>query len=254
MILSLHSLPTTAVNESGIISSITGVTSPNYQQIITSTVFESIVRLPKYAFIIPGFIDCHIHSPQYKYAGTGTDVPLMSWLNKYAFPTERRILDDEDFATETYSRLIQRCLKNGTTTACFFATIHLFPTLNFIRIIREAGMRAFVGKLSMDQNSPEYYIEDTNEAIKTAEEFVKTVLESSSGDMGTNLVTPVITPRFLPTCSPPLLKGLASIAKKYNVPIQSHMSEALDEIKFVRQIYGKADPEIFAEVRIHYFY
>ncbi|CAG8502958.1 5047_t:CDS:2 [Paraglomus occultum] len=232
-----------AINKSGNITSITAPNSPDYERTVTC---ESIVRLPKHAFIIPGFIDCHIHSPQYKYAGTGTDVPLMNWLNKYAFPTERRFLDDADFATKTYSRLIKRCLSNGTTTACFFATIHLFPTLNFVSLIREAGMRAFVGKVSMDQNSPEYYIEDTNKAISAADEFVKAVLETSS-DASTSLVTPVITPRFLPTCSPQLLKGLAAIAKKYDVPIQSHMSEALDEIEYVHQLYGKPDPEIFAE-------
>jgi hypothetical protein len=75
-------------------------------------------------FIIPGFIDLHIHAPQYQFLGTATSVPLMQWLQRYTFPAEERMADVSK-AQAVYSRLVDALLRAGTTTAVYFATIHL---------------------------------------------------------------------------------------------------------------------------------
>ena len=74
-----------------------------------------VIRLARGQVLVPGFIDTHIHAPQYPYTGTATDKPLMEWLNHYTFPAERR-LADENIAAQVYSTVVDRTLRSGTTT------------------------------------------------------------------------------------------------------------------------------------------
>jgi guanine deaminase len=182
-------------------------------------------------FFIPGFVDCHFHAPQYINAGTATDLPLFDWLEKYTFPTERSF-DNPKIAQELYSRVIKDTLNHGTTTALYFGTLHLESSKLFSDIVENYGQRGFIGKVSMDQNSLNSYKEDTQQAINDAENFVKYVLAKNNP-----LVQPVITPRFIPTCSFTLLKALAEIARKYNVTIQSHMSESRAQVEYTKELY-----------------
>ena len=121
-------------------------------------------------FIVPGFIDLHVHSAQYAYAGTGTDIPLMKWLNKYAFPSEKRLETNKFYTKLLCTKLIEKLISHGTTTVQIFGTIHLKPNLILANIIKKYGLRAFIGKVNMDQHSPNDYIEETNESIQ---EYVK---------------------------------------------------------------------------------
>lgn len=76
----------------------------------------TILKLSDTQFVMPGFVDTHIHAPQFTYTGTATDRPLMEWLNVYAFPAEKRF-QDTAWACKVYRQLVQRLLQNGTTTA-----------------------------------------------------------------------------------------------------------------------------------------
>lgn len=76
-----------------------------------------MTRLPRHTFLLPTYTDLHIHAPQYLYAGTGLDLPLMSWLQRYAFRAETRIDSDVALAEKVYRRLGQRLLENGTSAA-----------------------------------------------------------------------------------------------------------------------------------------
>jgi cytosine/adenosine deaminase-related metal-dependent hydrolase len=333
--------------------------------------------------IIPGFVDAHCHAPQYVFSGTGMDLPLLQWLEKYTFPCEAKF-SDKEFAKIAYEKSIRRHLKCGTTFASYFATIHNEAGKILVDIIQEVGQRAFVGKVSMDRNSPEFYVEKTTTGCKDAEEFVKYVLrltdvgkqfvdevdncvsewkidksfssnfvaESSSmkkprtvsedattvcssassvrnlGNLsvkgskdfdGTNgsrarvvsgstafdsmdsdsveevssnegnstrskrtlsdfytdmkigscvpfcpkvnvayptktllnrkdtpLVMPCITPRFVPTCTPGIMMYLGELAQRYGLPVQSHMSESINEIQWVAELHP--DCETYAHV------
>lgn len=129
--------------------------------------------------IIPGFVDAHCHAPQYVFSGTGMDLPLLAWLEKYTFPCEARFADTA-FARDAYAKSIRRHLKCGTTFAAYFATIHNSGGKVLVDVIREVGQRAFVGKVSMDRNSPDFYIEETVRGCEDAEEFARYVLSQTS--------------------------------------------------------------------------
>lgn len=181
--------------------------------------------------IMPGLIDCHIHAPQYVFAGCGFDLPLLEWLNTYTFPAESKF-KEVDYAKRIYKAVVDRTLSSGTTTACYFATIHT-PASHFLaEECKKRGQRAFIGKVSMDRNSPDFYIETTEDAISKAKEFVDSFKDPES------IVQPIVTPRFVPTCTPALMKGLHEIIEKHpHCLIQSHVSENLGEIAWVKELH-----------------
>ena len=92
-----------------------------------------------------GLVDTHIHGPQYINGGKGTNLPLLEWLETYTFPSETR-LKNVDIAANVYDKVVERTLRNGTTTAMYFATIHLEASKKFVEILESQGQRAFVGK------------------------------------------------------------------------------------------------------------
>jgi guanine deaminase len=185
-------------------------------------------------FIIPGFIDTHIHSPQYVFTGTGYDLGLLEWLQKYTFPKECQF-DDLVHARKVYGKVVAKTLKNGTTCCSYYATIHKHSAVELAKICIEKGQRGFIGKVNMDRNSPDYYIETTDSSLKDTREFVKEVFELES-----DLVVPCITPRFVPTCTSELMKGLAQISNEFNIPIQSHLSENKNEIQWVKELHPES--------------
>ncbi|XP_061208186.1 guanine deaminase isoform X2 [Neopsephotus bourkii] len=141
---------------------------------------SDIRELSNHEFFMPGMVDTHIHAPQYSFAGTRVDLPLLQWLTTYTFPTEAKY-KDSDFAEEVYTRVVRRTLKNGTTTACYFATIHTDTSLLLAEIIDKFGQRAFVGKVCMDMNdSVPQYQETTEDSVQETERFVKELLDKKS--------------------------------------------------------------------------
>ncbi|KAK2565376.1 Guanine deaminase [Acropora cervicornis] len=194
---------------------------------------KDVINLkPRSQFLIPGFVDTHIHAPQYVFTGTGYDVPLLQWLEKYTFPVESNFKCTK-YAEHAYKKVVARLLKNGTTTASYFASIHLEATNVLCDVVAELGQRGYIGKVSMDQNSPDYYVETTQKAIEDAERFVKHALELKNA-----LITPVVTPRFVLSCTTHLLKQLGDVAMKYDVPIQSHLNETKNEIQMVKKRFS----------------
>lgn len=184
----------------------------------------------KDSIIIPGFVDIHLHAPQFANLGLGLDKELMPWLESYTFPEESKY-SDVDYARKVYSCLIKELWKNGTTRACVFATIHNNSTKMLMDLFAEAGLSAYVGKVNMDRNAPDFLVETTEDSLADTEELLKNY--SSKYE----LVKPMITPRFVPTCSFELLKGLGELASKYNAPVQSHLCENYGEISFVKELH-----------------
>ncbi|KFQ79407.1 Guanine deaminase, partial [Phoenicopterus ruber ruber] len=183
-------------------------------------------------FFIPGMVDTHIHAPQYSFTGTRVDLPLLQWLTTYTFPTEAKY-KDSDFAEEVYTRVVRRTLKNGTTTACYFATIYTDTSLLLAEIIDKFGQRAFVGKVCMDTNdSVPQYKELTADSVQETERFVKELLEKKYPR-----VQPVITPRFGPSCTEDLLCALGDLAQARDLHVQSHISENEEELKLVENMF-----------------
>lgn len=111
------------------------------------------------------------------------------------------------------------------------------------------GIRAFVGKLSMDISSRPTYKESSAESsLRSAEEFIDSCRNLvSSYEPHRRLVEPVITPRFIPTCSHALLQGLGKLAIEKGARIQSHMAEAQEEVQWVLDERQKLDIDIFEQ-------
>ncbi|XP_021397191.2 guanine deaminase [Lonchura striata] len=193
---------------------------------------SDIRQLSKHEFFMPGLVDTHIHAPQYSFTGTRVDLTLLQWLTAYTFPTEAKY-QDSGFAEEVYTRVVRRTLKNGTTTACYFATIHTDTALLLAEIIDKFGQRAFVGKVCMDVNdSVPQYREITADSVQETERFVRELLEKKYPR-----VQPIITPRFGPSCTEDLLNALGDLALAHDLHVQSHISETEEEIKVVENMF-----------------
>uniref|UniRef100_A0A4W4FXI5 Amidohydrolase-related domain-containing protein n=1 Tax=Electrophorus electricus TaxID=8005 RepID=A0A4W4FXI5_ELEEL len=131
-------------------------------------------------FFMPGMVDTHIHASQYTYMGTALDLPLLQWLNTYTFPVESRYRDLK-FARDVYTKVVKRTLRNGTTTACYFATIHTDASLLLGQIADDLGQRALVGKVCMDINPmvPQYK-ELLDESKDETLRFIRELLQKKS--------------------------------------------------------------------------
>nr|XP_060618184.1 guanine deaminase isoform X1 [Anolis sagrei ordinatus] len=193
---------------------------------------SDIRELSNNEFFMPGLVDAHIHAPQYSFAGTRTDLPLLQWLKKYTYPREAQC-EDLNLAAEVYTRVVRRTLKNGTTTACYFATIHTDASLLLADIIDKFGQRAFVGKVCMDHNECfQEYKETTTESVKETERFINGVLEKKYAR-----VHPIVTPRFGPSCTEELLRSLGNLAEAHDIHVQSHISECEEEVKLIKNMF-----------------
>jgi guanine deaminase len=183
-------------------------------------------------FIVPGLIDTHIHAPQYAQTGMGTDRPLLQWLEKYTFPTELRFANVE-WARKVYRDVIRRTLRNGTTTAVYFASLHREASVELARLCQELGQHAWVGKVCMDRHGSTEYVEASAEAsIEDATRVVEAIQA-----IGSPLVQPVVTPRFAITCSAPLLSSLGQLAHKHDLLVQTHIGENKEEIAFTMSLF-----------------
>lgn len=189
--------------------------------------------------IIPGFCDMHVHAPQFLQRGIGMDRELLDWLNTYTYPGEAKF-KDKDYARKIYTSFVNELLRQGTLHVNCFPSIHYEASDILFDILEEKGLFAFTGKLNMDQNSPDYYIEDTEQSIIDTEKFIK--YHERSGNVKTAIV-----PRFTITCSEKLLHGLGRLNENYKVPVHSHMCEAVNEMKVCRELFPnyKNGAEIF---------
>lgn len=189
--------------------------------------------------IIPGFCDMHVHAPQFSQRGIGMDRELLDWLNTYTYPNEVKF-KDKDYARRVYSLFVDELLRQGTLHVNCFPSIHYEATEILFDILEQRGLFAFTGKLNMDQNSPEYYIEDTEQSIIETEKFL--AQHQKAGNVKASIV-----PRFTITCSEKLLARLGKLSEKYGAPVHSHMCEAVNEMKVVKELFPnyKNGAEIF---------
>lgn len=180
--------------------------------------------------IIPGFVDLHYHAPQYPNIGLGMDKELIPWLNTYTFPEEAKY-SDLDYSKQVFQRLLNDIWEEGTTRSVVFSTVFKESTELLMDMFIESGLGAYVGKVNMDMNSNEELTELTKQSLEETKEIIVKYKDKS------DLVKPIITPRFIPTCSEELLQGLGEMAREYDVKIQSHINENTSEVVWVSELY-----------------
>ena len=201
-----------------------------------------LVVAPARSYVLPGFVDLHIHAPQYPQLGKALDVPLEIWLQQHTFPLEARYADTA-FAARHYAALVEDLIANGTTTALYFATVHQEATRLLVDICLEKGQRALVGKVAMDNPAecPDYYRDASAEEAIAGTKALIDFCASHPGNHG--LVHPVITPRFVPSCTDPLLEGLGELARECGCHVQTHCSESDWAHGYVLDRFGRTDAE-----------
>lgn len=179
--------------------------------------------------IIPGFVDLHTHASQFNQRGLGMDLQLLEWLNEYTFKEESRF-HEAAYAAKVYEKFAAELIKQGTTRVAVFATIHKDSSQILFDILADKGIGAYIGKVNMDCNCPDSLREDTQTSLRQTEELIQ------KWD-GNPMVKPIITPRFAITSTKGMLAGLGQLAIKYNLPVQSHMAESMDEVNRVADLF-----------------
>ncbi len=180
--------------------------------------------------IIPGMTDLHVHAPQFSFRGLGMDMELLDWLNTYTFPEESKYREMA-YAERAYESFVRHLRRSATTRAAVFGTIHVPATTMLMEKMDESGLVSYIGKVNMNRNSPDYLCEMSVEtAMEDTERWICETKERFENTY------PIITPRFIPSCTDELMRGLRKLVEKYHVPVQSHLSENYGEIAWVQEL------------------
>ena len=180
--------------------------------------------------IIPAFVDLHIHAPQYINRGLGFDEELLPWLEHYTFPAEGKFAAPV-FARRVYTAFLKRLQAEGTLCFSAFATIHKESTWQLMELAETMGFKAYIGKVNMDRNAPDYLLEDTDRSLADTEELAVRCREALLK------VSFIATPRFVPSTTEKLMTGLGRLCETYELPVQSHLSENRNEVAWVKELH-----------------
>ncbi len=163
------------IDDKGIIDRIVHPDHDDYDSMLNEYVHtDAFHKIDKGSYLLPGFVDLHIHASQWAQAGTALDIPLHDWLSTYTFPSEAKFAD-LDYAKLVYEDVVSTLLANGTTTALYFATVHKEASVLLADICAKQGQRGLVGKVVMDlaQECHDFYRDaDTQTALQDTEEFI----------------------------------------------------------------------------------
>lgn len=230
------------VGDDGLIAEIVTADDPRHESVEAEAREAGRLEvLGEGRYLLPGFVDLHIHAPQWPQLGKALHLPLEDWLQQYTFPLEARYADLA-FANAAYRSLVDALLANGTTTAVYYATVHLEATKALADICQAKGQRALIGKVVMDDPalSPDFYRDpSTEQAVADTAAFID--YANGLAGNGIKLVYPTITPRFIPTCTDAGLKALGDLAAATGAHVQTHCSESDWEHGFVIERTGRTD-------------
>lgn len=215
--------------ESGYIVSENGVVTGVFQQLPERFQNAEVTDYSR-SLIIPGLVDLHLHAPQFASRGIGMDLELIPWLNKYIF-TEEAKYSDIKYASLVYSAFCAALKSGATTRASVYATLHAPATELLMAMLDDSGLATYVGKVNMDRNCPDHLSEKTCDSVTDTEDWIRRSINVYKN------TKPIITPRFVPTCTGNLMNDLGSLAVRYQVPVQSHLSENKYEINWVKELH-----------------
>lgn len=189
------------------------------------------VRIRSYPgkLVMPGFIDTHIHYPQAEMVGAYGE-QLLEWLNNYTFPTEARY-KDEDYSREMSTFFIKQLLRNGTTTALVFGTVHPESVNALFGEAKKINMRIIAGKVMMDRNAPDYLLDTSDVGYNQSKELIEKWHKKGR-------LLYAVTPRFAPTSSPEQLAMAGKLKQEFpDVYVQTHLCENKNEIGWVKELF-----------------
>ena len=185
--------------------------------------------------IMPGFVDTHVHYPQYKViASYGTS--LLEWLNKYTFVEEQRF-SDEAYADQIANLFLDELIKNGTTSVMTFCTSFKQSVEAFFNAAENRNLRMVAGKVMMDRHAPDELCDNPDNSYSDSKELIEKWHNKGR-------LRYAVTPRFAPTSSSSQLKQAARLLNEYpsddqtkGVLLQTHLNENDEEIAWVNDLF-----------------
>jgi 5-methylthioadenosine/S-adenosylhomocysteine deaminase len=192
-------------------------------------------------YILPGFIQTHVHLCQTLFRGYADDLPLLEWLRRRVWPMEAAHTPETLAASARLAA--SELLLSGTTTALTMETVH--DTESVFEAIAETGLRAVIGKCMMDANSPEVPArlrEPTQRSIESSEALVR------RWNRGSGRLSAAFAPRFAISCTRDLLEAVAALSASTGALVHTHASESRDEVDVVRKMTGRDNLDYLAAV------
>lgn len=182
--------------------------------------------------IVPGFIDTHIHYPQTDMIASPAP-GLLPWLETYTFPVERRF-EDPDYAADVARFFLDELLRNGTTTAMVYCTVHPQSVDAFFAESERRNLRMVAGKVLMDRHCPDFLCDSAEGGVRDSEALI-----NKWHKRGRQLYA--ITPRFAPTSTEAQLRLAGELARAYpDTFLQTHVAENTDEVAWVKSLFPDA--------------
>ena len=205
------------------------VAAGDYAQLAATLPADCSVHDYRGKMITPGFIDTHVHYPQTDIIGSPAS-GLLPWLNTYTFPAERRF-ENEAHASEVADFFLEELLRNGTTTAAVYCTVHPQSVDAFFSRSHARNLRMVAGKCLMDRHAPDFLCDTAESGVRESEELIKRWHNKGRQHYA-------ITVRFAPTSTPAQLKLAGELAAQYpDTYIQTHVAENADEVQWVKALY-----------------
>ena len=178
-------------------------------------------------WILPGFVQTHVHLVQTLFRGLADDLPLLPWLRTRIWPLERAHDDESVYWSARLG--ITELLLGGTTAFLDMATVR--HTKAVFRAAKEAGVRATIGKAMMDRDNEAGLGETTEQALRTSADLAERW-------HGRGRIRYAFSPRFVPSCSETLLRETVALARARGTLLHTHASENTDEVALVRELTG----------------
>ena len=192
--------------------------------------------------IAPGLIDCHVHFPQVDIIGSYGE-KLLDWLERYAYPAEMRF-EDPDYGGDVAKVFVDELLRNGTTSALVFPTVHAHSVDAVFEAAASRNMRLISGKVLMDSGGPPALRDDAERGYRESRALIERW--HGQGRLGY-----AITPRYALSCSEAQLEATGRLAREYpDTWIHTHIAENVDEVAEVAARYPWA--ENYLDVYDHY--
>jgi guanine deaminase len=182
--------------------------------------------------ILPGFVDGHVHYPQMNVIAS-FGAKLIDWLNTFTFPEEAKF-SDKSYASTAAKFFLSEALRNGYTTSAVFCTVHPQSVEAFFTEAERLGLRMIAGKVLMDRHAPKSLLDTAQTSYDQSKELIDKWHNK-------NRALYAITPRFAPTSTPEQLEVSGALYRESEgVYVQSHVSENVDEISWVAELFPQA--------------
>ena len=187
--------------------------------------------------LLPGMVDLHAHLPQLPNAGLGAGLDLLTWLERYVFPLERRF-DDAEAAARLAPAAFRAFAAAGTTTVMAYAAVFKASTDGAFRAAEAHGIRAILGKVMMDRRTYDERIDPAtilDRSLRESEELCARWHGADDGRLGY-----AVTPRFAVSCTAEMLRDSAALAARTGAWWQTHVAEDPGEIAEVARLFPEA--------------